>query len=203
MRYQRENSVFCTPVVNRGHFKQPHWSWNTWNRIWNDVRSLTTCCTFLSFKCIWPVLLWRQSSVYYSSQPLLCYFLLAWLADGGLLVLAATLAQSSWHCLELFRTHYLLSTSTLPQHHPLLSLSMTILSWQILSQFNCESEFLFPVYAAEGKQTYPNMRTHSQRLRQLRSAYCRFFLKRKSEVKGYKEPIMFIKIENITVKPFP
>lgn len=46
----------------------------------------------------------------------------------GLLVLAATVTQSRWHCPELFRTHYLLSTSTLPQYHPSLSLSMTILS---------------------------------------------------------------------------
>lgn len=69
------------------------------------------------------VLVLRQSSVCQCSQSLLCYFLLAWLADVGLLVLAATVIQSSWHCLELFRTHYLLSTSTLPQHHPSLSLS--------------------------------------------------------------------------------
>lgn len=41
-----------------------------------------------------------------------------------MLVLAATVPQSSWHGVEMFRTHYLLWTSTL-YTTPLLSLSIT------------------------------------------------------------------------------
>lgn len=49
-----------------------------------------------------------------------------------MLVLAATLTQSSRLCVEIFRTHYLLWTSTLLQQHPSISLSITILSWWIV-----------------------------------------------------------------------
>lgn len=67
----------------------------------------------MGFDLSFVLLLQGQISEPQHLQPLLRYFLSVWLAHRGLLVLAATVLQSTWQCVELHRTHYL------PRNKPL------------------------------------------------------------------------------------